>query len=333
MSKLCGVGAPRQAVIPETVGNYRLLGPLGEGRGGVVYKAVAQDTERPAVVKLVPVERFASEAAREQFMMEARAATRLANPRLRRLYEISESNGQLYLAMEYLEGTTLKSLLVSGPLQIETALAWAVEIADGLVAAHKEGVIHGELVAGKVFITEDGTVKLLDVGLWRLAVPTGIDLSQQANLRNANLPIATVAAMAPEQLSGEAPDASSDIFALGALVYQMVSGRHPFAGRHPVGTMYRVLERTPAPVSEVAQAAPSQLDKVLARALAKDASRRYRSASDVAAALEAVAAGKELPPEKVVVEPPAPTGAPLRLAIGTGIVLLILWLLYLVLTR
>lgn len=325
-------------MIPETIGNYRILGPLGQGSTGVVYKAVRQGDNHPVALKLVTPGRFASAARREQFVREARAAAQINHPGLRRLYEAGESGDRLYLAMEYLEGSTLKNLLVSGPLPTETAVAWAAEIAAGLAAAHEAGVVHGELTPRKVFITQDGSVKLLDAGLWRLAVPSGVDISQEDTLRTAQLAGGLVGGLAPEQIRGSEPDVRSDVFALGTLIYEMVTGQHPFAEGGPADSMHRVLEREPEPLTELAPEAPPALSTVLARAMAKDPAARYPSAVKMAAALRAVAAGEELPPEEVeeevVVEQAVKKAtSPLWWAIGAAALLLVLWFLYLALFR
>jgi len=321
-------------VIPETIGNYRIVGPLGQGSTGVVYKAVRQGDNQPVALKLVAPGRFASAARREQFVREARAATGLTHPRLRRLYEVGESDDRLYVALEYLEGSTLKNLLVGGPPATETAVAWAAEIAEGLAAAHEAGVVHGELIPAKVFITRDGSVKLLDAGLWRLAVPTGVDISRDDTVRATRLSTVMVAGLAPEQIGGSEPDVRSDVFALGALIYEMVTGQHPFAEASPADSMHRVLEREPEPVSELAPEAPPALAGVLARALAKEPAARYPSAVKMAAALRAVTAGEELPPEEVeaevVVEQTVEKAtSPLWWAIGALALILVLWFLYL----
>lgn len=325
-------------MIPETIGNYRVVGPLGQGSTGVVYKAVRQGDNQPVALKLVTPGRFASAARREQFLREARAAAQINHPGLRRLYEVGASGDRLYLAMEYLEGSTLKHLLVGGPPATETAMAWAAEIAEGLAAAHEAGVVHGELIPGKVFVTRDGSVKLLDAGLWRLAVPTGVDISQEDTVRATRLSTGMVAGLAPEQISGSEPDARSDVFALGALIYEMVSGRHPFAEASPADSMHRVLEREPEPVTELALEAPAALDRVLARAMAKQPAARYPSAVKMAAALRAVAAGEELPAEEVeeevVVEQAVEKAtSPLWWAIGAAVLIPVLWFLYLALFR
>lgn len=317
---------------PETIAKYRLIAPLGESGRGVVYQAVAEDTNQTLALKVLTPDRFPNPATRQKFLQEARRVTRLSHPHLRQLYEVGESGDRLYLAMEYLEGSTLKNLLVGGPLEIETALAWGVEIAEALAAAHAQGIVHGDLRPARVFITQQGTVKVLDAGLWRLGVPTGVDLSQEAKLTDSQVRAAVVAALTPEQVRGQEPDARSDIFALGRLLYEMTTGCNPFADQNAVQSMYWVLHRAPEPPSQLSSLVPAALDAVLGRALEKEPKARFRDAGELAAALRAMAVGEELPresPRKVVLR----LTAPLWLGIGGLVALLVLWFVYLALTR
>lgn len=317
---------------PETIAHYRLEAPLGESGRGVVYRAVAQDTNRTVALKVLTPERFATPAYRQKFLQEARKAAQLSHPNLRQLYEVGESGDRLYLAMELLEGSTLKNLLVAGALEMEAALAWGAEIAEALAAVHAQGIVHGDLRPARVFITTEGTVKVLDAGLWRLGVPVGVDLSQEAKLTGSGVRAAALAALAPEQVRGQEPDARSDIFALGRLLYEMATGLSPFADQNPLRSMYWVLDRTPAPPSQLSPQVPAALDAVLARALEKEPKARYRDASEVAAALRAVAAGEVVPAEsarRVAVR----LTTPLWVGIGGVVALLVLWFLYLALTR
>ncbi|MFQ5724456.1 MAG: serine/threonine-protein kinase, partial [Terriglobia bacterium] len=264
------------------------------------------------------------EASRQSFLRDARAAVGVSHPHLRQLYEVSEAEGQLYLAMEYLEGVTLKSVLVSGWVGPEAALAWAAEIADALAAAHAGGVVHGDLRPAKVFITTEGVVKLLDVGLWRLASQA----RYQPGVKDPPLQSEEAAAMSPEQVEGHEPDARSDVFALGSLLYRMVAGQHPFVGRNVLHTLTLVRQREPEPLGEQA---PAGLDELLAAALEKDPQRRLASAAEVAAGLRALAAGEALPvrgKRAVLIH----FTWPLWLAIGVLFLLLVVWFLFLAVT-
>jgi serine/threonine-protein kinase len=292
----------------------------------VVYRAVAADSGRVVAVKLVPPDKFPSAAARKKFLEDARAAQRLSHPHLRQVHEAGESSDRVYLVMEYLEGATLKSLLVSGRMEPEIALEWAAEVADALAALHAAGLVHGDLRPSRVFVTSQGTVKLLEAALWRLGVPAGTDLT-----RDPKLDPARAAALAPEQLRGREPSPQSDIHGLGVLLFEMVTGRPPFLGRNVQQTVHWVLNRAPDPVGP-----PAGLDTVLARALAKDPKARYRSAAEFAAALRAVAAGEEVPAEAAPAAAPAVTlrwTASLWWGIGVIIALAAAWFAYLALTR
>lgn len=316
---------------PETVGNYRLEAPLGESGHGVVYRATAADTGRVVAVKLLPPDKFPNAAARRKFMEEARAATRLSHPHLRALQEVGESGERAWLAMEYLEGVTLKSVLVSGRVEAETALEWAAEVAGALAAVHAAGLVHGDLRPSRVFITSHGTVKLLEPAQWRLAAPVTGDLTRAAAESGAPLPLAAVAALAPEQVRGREPSAASDVYALGTLLYEMLTGRAPFLGRNLQQTVHYILNRPPDPVG-----APPGLDTVLGRALAKEPKARYASAADFAAALRAVAAGEALPAEAAPSAQPAVVvgwTASLWWGIAVLVALAAAWFAYLALTR
>ena len=313
---------------PDTIGNYRLEAPLGESGQGVVYRAVAADTGRVAALKLVPADKFPDAAARRKFLEDARAAQRLSHPHLRQVHEVGESGDRVYLVMEYLEGATLKSLLVSGRMEAETALEWAAEVADALAALHAAGLVHGDLRPSRVFVTSQGTVKLLEAALWRLGVPSGVDLTRDPKLEPAR-----AAAMAPEQLRGREPGPESDIHGLGVLLSEMLTGRPPFLGRNVQQTVHWVLNRAPDPVGQ-----PAGLDTVLARALAKEPKARFASAADFAAALRAVAAGEEIPVEVAKAAAPKTVvvvrwTSSLWWGIGVIVALAVAWFAYLALTR
>jgi serine/threonine protein kinase len=328
-------------VIPETIGKYRVVAPLGQGRVGIVYRAEDAESGRKVALKLVPGSHFPTLEAKQRFLADAQAAQMLSHPHLRQLYEAGESEDQLFLAMEYLEGSTLKTLLSSGPVEPEAALGWGAEIADALAATHAAGIAQGELTPGKVFITEQSVAKLIDTGLWRLEVPSGRDLTQpDAGLGSAIDP-AVVAALAPEQLRGGEPDPASDLFMLGVVLYQMAAGGQPFLDADAAQTMHWVLGRAPDPPSRVNPRMPEALDAVVGRLLEKDPRVRLQSAAEAAVALRAVAAGEPLaasvtePPEIPVEAAPVPEAAPAAKSnlaywlVAGGVVLAgLLWFLY-----
>jgi serine/threonine-protein kinase len=325
-------------VSPETIGKYRVIAPLGQGRAGIVYCADDTESGRKVALKLVPAGHFSTPEAKQRFLADAQAAAALSHPHIRQLYEAGESGDQVFLAMEYLEGSTLKNLLAGGPVEPEAALGWGAEIADALAAAHAAGIAQGELTPGKVFITEQSTAKLLDTGLWCLGVYSGRDLTQPDAGVGSVVEPADVATLAPEQIRGAEPSAGSDLFALGVVLYQMAAGGQPFLDVDAAQTMHWVLGRAPEPPSRVNPRMPEALDAVVARLLEKDSRGRLRTASDAAAALRAVAAGEPLPPS-VTERPEIPVeavaeavpAAKSRLVywVAGGVVLLgLLWFLY-----
>ncbi|MFQ5695070.1 MAG: serine/threonine-protein kinase [Terriglobia bacterium] len=317
-------------MIPEQVGKYRIEAPLGQGGTGIVYRARREKDGRAVALKLLPPEQFPDPQTRKKFLSEAKRAAKLKHPHLRRLYEAGEHEGQLYLALEYIEGATLKSLLVGGAVDPDAALGWGTEIAEALATAHAGGCVHGELSPGKVFITAEGTAKLSPPGLWRLRLPVGEDLTQEGAIERTRLSPRSTAALAPEQLQGREPDARSDVFALGTLLCEMTTGRNPFVGDTAVETMHLVLKRTPQPLPE---AAPAALGPVVERALAKDSAQRVGSAATMQQALRAVAAGEE-PQAALEAAPSALMRVllPFWIAIGVALLLLLLWFVYLGLT-
>ncbi len=312
------------------VGKFLLQAPLEESGRSLVYRAVNQDTQQVVALKLVPADKFPDQEARQRFLDDARRALGLAHPHLRALYELDEAEGQLTLAMEYLEGVTLKHVLVGGRPELETGLAWAAEAADGLAALHSRGLVHGDVRPGKIFITEEGTVKLLDAGLWRLTVPADVDLSQEAARRELGLGAKTLAGLAPERIRGGKPSPASDIFSLGAVVYEMVSGRQPFLGRNLLHTLHLVQHRPPEPLRVEA---PPGMDAVLACALEKKPQARFRSAAEFAAALRELATGQALPAglrrRRLLMR----LSSPFWVAIGILLLLLVAWFTFLALTQ
>ncbi len=326
-------------MIPETVGKYRVVAPLGQGRVGIVYRAEDTEAGRAVALKLVPASHFATPDAKQKFLTDAQAAAGLSHPHLRQLYEAGESGDQVFLAMEYLEGSTLRRLLSGGPVEPEATLGWGAELADALAAAHAADIAQGELTPGKVFITEQSAAKLIDTGLWRLEVASGHDLTQPDAGVGSMVEPAVVAALAPEQLRGAEPSAGTDLFALGVVLYQMASGGHPFLDADAAQTMHWVLGRAPEPPSRVNRRMPEALDAVVTRLLEKDPRARLPGAADAAAALRAVAAGEplpavvtqrpEVPVEVVAVAAPAPKSKLAYWLVAGGIVLAgLLWYLY-----
>ncbi len=283
------------------LGPYEVLGLIGTGGMGEVYRARDTRLERTVAVKVLP-ESFANEPAlRARFEREARAVSALAHPHICTLHDVGEQDGRAFLVMEYLDGGTLAERLRKGPLPLPEALSVASQIADALGAAHKQGIVHRDLKPGNVMLTKQG-VKLLDFGVARFtghgeraaiedrtSAPTeSLLLTSQGTL------LGTVPYMAPEQLEGKTADARTDLWALGAIIYEMVSGRRAFEGQSQASVIGAILEREPAPLSTLQPLTPPSLERLVRRCLAKSPDERWDSAHDVADELRWIAgAGAE----------------------------------------
>lgn len=321
--------------IPKAIDKYRIVSPLGEDAHGVLYRAVAEGSEETVALKLLPPDAFPNENVRKLFLAETRALAEVTNPHLRQVYEAGTTNSGIYVAMEYLQGSTLRNLLVAGPLEVLAALEWTAEICEALEALRTQGMLHGYLRPEKIFITTRGHAKLLDAGLWRLKLPVGLKLSDKKILSVSGLDPVVVGGLAPEQLRGQPPTPRSDIYGLGLVLYELLTGQNPFAHTRAAQSMHWVLGRTPPPPGQLRPGVPPALDEALRRALSKDPEERFDSAPEFAAALRSVRI------EKVEEELAAPVAvpslwkltAPLWVAVGGAIVLLVLWFLYLALTR
>jgi Tol biopolymer transport system component len=283
------------------LGPHLVVGPLGAGGMGEVYRATDTRLGRDVAIKVLP-ERLASDAgAMARFEREAKAVSSLNHPHICTLYDIGEEDGLHYLVMELVEGDTLSRLLDKGRLPLEEALSCASQIAAALTTAHRAGVVHRDLKPANVMLTKDG-VKVLDFGLAKLDVAGSAHsshslLSTRAAGEGSPLPMAdgpitaegtilgTLAYMAPEQLEGKAVDGRADIFALGSLLYEMVTGQPAFDGESEASLIASILKDDPPPMRELQEVTPASLDHVMRRCLAKDPDERWQSASDVKAEL------------------------------------------------
>jgi predicted Ser/Thr protein kinase len=271
----------------QAIGPYTIVRELGRGGMGRVFLARDERLERTLALKMLPREWSADPARRERLRREARAAAALTHPGICTVYALEELDGELFIATEYVDGQTLREEIGNGPRPTATqALATAVELADALAAAHREGIAHRDLKPENVMRTRGGRIKILDFGLARAADPIAGALSLRVTEPLAV--VGTPGYMAPEHLHGEAPNPRSDVFALGVLIHEYVTGEHPFAAPTSLGVMARVLE-APAPrLEKVAPAVSPVLASVVARCLAKAADDRFASAAEVRAALAEV---------------------------------------------
>jgi serine/threonine-protein kinase len=260
---------------------------------GEVYKARDTRLERTVAIKILPLERAAAAGTRERFELEARTISQLSHPHICALYDVGRHGDIEYLVIEYLEGETLAARLARGPLPLDQALRFGVEIADALDVAHRRGVVHRDLKPGNVMLTLSG-VKLLDFGLAKVIGPSegagGIStLATMANLTQEGVIVGTVQYMAPEQLDGKEADARSDIFSFGALLHEMATGRKAFSGATQASLISAILRDEPQPISQVQPMCPPALDRVVATCLAKNPDDRWQTARDLVRELRWVA--------------------------------------------
>ena len=268
------------------VGRYEILEIIGTGAHGRVARAHDPMIGRPVAIKLFPAE-LARGEARQRFIQEARVVGQLSHASIITLHDmgIDESTQTPYLVMEFLEGQTLDRILDKGTVPFPKACAWAAEVASALGAAHRKGVIHGDVKPANMLITADGRVKLMDFGMARLASRDSVAT-----------PLAgTPAYWCPEQILGKPQDARSDLFSLAVVLYEMVTGRRPFDADSLQGVCSRVLSSTPLPPSHANTSVPAGFDELIARCLAKDPAARYATAEALANELYPLARWKTIP--------------------------------------
>ncbi len=276
------------------LGPYEVLSPLGAGGMGEVYKARDTRLERTVAVKVLPQHLSSSPEVRQRFEREAKTISQLSHPHICALYDVGNQDGIEYLVMEYLEGDTLADRLSKGPLPLEQTLRFGMEIADALDRAHRQGIVHRDLKPGNIMITRSG-VKLLDYGLAKAlappspasnltALPTETPLTEQGAI------LGTLQYMAPEQLEGKEADARADIFAFGAVLYEMATGKKAFSGKSHASLIGAILRDEPSSISSVQPMTPPALDRIVKTCLAKEPEDRWQSARDVALQIRDVSA-------------------------------------------
>jgi tetratricopeptide (TPR) repeat protein/predicted Ser/Thr protein kinase len=273
-------------MIGKTISHYRVLEKLGEGGMGVVYKAEDTTLRRTIALKVLPPEMMRDPTAKQRFLQEARAAAALNHPGICTVYEIDEADNTSFIAMECVEGRSLREALGSGRFTPSQALDMGIQVAAALREAHSKGVVHRDIKPDNIMVTPDGRVKIMDFGLARLAGST--------LLTRTGTTLGTAAYMSPEQARGESVDERSDVWSLGVVLYEMATGRQPFVAEQVHAVLYSVLNSDPAPLSSAADGLPRGFDAVIAKALTKERDRRYQSAEDLLEDLKALRSGQQV---------------------------------------
>ena len=274
-------------------GKYKIIDKLGEGGMGVVYKADDTRLKRTVALKFLPAELTRDPEAGERFVREAQAAAALSHPNICTIHEINEEEGESFIAMEYIDGQSLKEKIKSGPLEIEGVLDIATQVAEGLKEAHKKGIVHRDIKSANIMLMEMGHAKIMDFGLAK--VVGGSLITKEPTT------MGTVAYMSPEQTRGEIVDHRTDIWSLGVVVYEMISDQLPFKGERETSIMYSIVHEEPKSLKEVEASIPEGLEQVVSRALAKNPDERYQHIDELLDDLVSITEGFE--PRKIKAKP------------------------------
>ena len=266
------------------LGRYEIRSKLGEGGMGEVYLAQDTQLDRRVAIKLLPPETISDEHARKRLVREARAAATLDHPHICSVYEVGEADGRSFIVMQYVEGETLDLKLSRRSMKLKESLAIATQVADALTEAHARGIIHRDIKPSNVIITPRGQTKVMDFGLAKVIQPAHMidtEAATEALISTPGAIMGTVPYMSPEQVRGETLNGRSDIFSFGVMLYEMLSGQQPFASQSSAATASAILTHEPAPLARFSRDIPAELERIVSKALRKDADERYQTAKDL----------------------------------------------------
>jgi len=263
------------SVVPGKIiaDKYKILAELGRGGMGIVYKAKDTRLKRTVALKFLPTELTKDKEAKKRFIQEAQAAAALEHPNICVVHEVDEADGQIFIAMSYIEGQSLKDKLKDGPMDVDEAKDVALRVADGLREAHDKGIIHRDIKPANIMLTERGQAKITDFGLAKLS--WGVDLTKTSTI------MGTVAYMSPEQARGEEVDHRTDIWSLGAMLYEMLTSKRPFKKDKEHALIYEILNEEPAIITSLRHDIPRHIEQAVHKALEKDVGNRFQTMNDL----------------------------------------------------